>query len=121
MGGLSKAQGADGNSQKVEEMIDKKIANFDTPYDAKTEAPPNMAAYHPSFAKVEEYYENLLKAAIETLEDSKYHDAVTQRLLEDALRRRKVQYGQDRILGLVGDSGVGRHDPSLKGFKAYLY
>ncbi|KAL8690304.1 MAG: hypothetical protein Q9218_004224 [Villophora microphyllina] len=91
----------------IERLIDEKIAAFDNPYDARTEAPPSMPAYHPSFEKVEKHCENTARAAIEMLENSNYSDIVTERVLEDAKKHRKIQYPQARIIGLVGDSGVG--------------
>lgn len=91
----------------IEALIDQKIESFDTPYDSSTEALPRMAAYHPSFAKVEDQYEHLLAAAAEMLESSKYHDVNTQRFLSETLKHRKVKYPPSQTLGLIGDSGVG--------------
>lgn len=103
---LSESETEDRNN--IEVLIDKKIAAFDTPYQSSTEALPKMAAYHPSFGKVEAQYEGLLAAAAELLESSKYHDSHTERFLRETLKYRKVKYPQSRVIGLVGDSGVGK-------------
>ncbi|KAL9596174.1 MAG: hypothetical protein Q9179_004711 [Wetmoreana sp. 5 TL-2023] len=98
----------DTTQREIEEMIDEKIESFDELYNPSVEVLPSMPAYHPSFAKVEAYYEDLLDDAIQMLENTLYSDAVTKRILHNAKERRKVKYSHARNVGFVGDSGVGK-------------
>lgn len=95
-------------------MIDRKLESFDAPYSSNIEALPRLAALHPSFAIVEKRYEHLLDVAAKMLERSNYRDTVTDRLLEDIMKQGKIQYPQARVIGLVGDSGVGRYHLSRR-------
>ncbi|KAL9585820.1 MAG: hypothetical protein Q9212_001298 [Teloschistes hypoglaucus] len=96
------------DGQGIQERINEKIQNLDTPYNSIHEPLPNIPAYHPSFARLENHYEILLEAAIRTLESSTYHDDVTDRLSKECRNWRKVQYPHAPVVGLVGDSGVGK-------------
>lgn len=49
----SKARKAREIREQVNILIDSKINSFNSPYESSIEILPNMAAYHPSFAKVE--------------------------------------------------------------------
>ncbi|KAL8829118.1 MAG: hypothetical protein Q9170_006308 [Blastenia crenularia] len=93
--------------QDIEGMVDKKLEEFDTPYVSSVETLPKMAAFHPSFAKVEGYHEHLLDVAARTLETSNYHDSFTDCLLENIKDRRTIKYPEAQVVGVVGDSGVG--------------
>lgn len=92
--------------QKIEEMIEKKIERFDTPYDAKVEVLPSMAAYHTSFTKVENRYDHPLAKATEMPEGPAYQDTSTKRLLNVCYKHRKVQYPLAGVVGLIGDQSV---------------
>ncbi|KAL8777126.1 MAG: hypothetical protein Q9194_002734 [Teloschistes cf. exilis] len=94
------------DGQGIQERINEKIRNLDTPYNSIQEPLPNIPAYHPSFARLENHYEDLLEAAIKTLESSTYHDDVTDRLSKECRNLRKIQYPHAQVVGLVGDSGV---------------
>ncbi|KAL9588376.1 MAG: hypothetical protein Q9203_002813 [Teloschistes exilis] len=96
------------DGQGIQERINEKIQNLDTPYNSIQEPLPNIPAYHPSFARLENHYEDLLEAAIKTLESSTYHDDVTDRLSKECRNLRKIQYPHAQVVGLVGDSGVGK-------------
>ncbi|KAI4203912.1 MAG: hypothetical protein LQ350_001534 [Teloschistes chrysophthalmus] len=92
--------------QGIQVRIDEKIQNFDTPYKSAQEPLPALPAYHPSFARVEKHYEDLLEAAIRAVRSSTYHDDGTDRLERECENRRKIEYPPAHIVGLVGDSGV---------------
>ncbi|KAL8700471.1 MAG: hypothetical protein Q9201_005432 [Fulgogasparrea decipioides] len=109
----------DTTQREIEEMIDEKIESFDELYNPSVEVLPSMPAYHPSFAKVEAYYEDLLDDAIQMLENTLYSDAVTKRILHNAKERRKVKYSHARNVGFVGDSGVARPSQTTR-FKAEI-
>ncbi|KAL8651588.1 MAG: hypothetical protein Q9210_003171 [Variospora velana] len=105
---MLKSQDESSVREEIEELIDQKIEGFDTPYLSNVEALPKLATYHPSFAKVEKRYESLLDKAVQMLQDSKYHDAGSKQLLDESLKRRKIEYPPAQKIGLVGDSGVGK-------------
>lgn len=98
------------DGQGIQEQIDEKIRNFDIPYDSSQEPLPRVPAYHSCFARVEKHYEELLEAAMKALGSSNYRDDATDRLSRECTKRRKVQYPNAHIVGLVGDSGVGKID-----------
>ena len=83
------------------------IEGFDKPYDPLREPTPNLPAYHPSFGKVEHIYAEVVEDAINLLRLSPYKDIQTEALVEHMESRREVTYSKAKIVGMIGDSGVG--------------
>ena len=50
------------------------LEGVDSPYDPLREATPNLPAYHPSFAKVERIYSEIVEDAINLLRLATYKD-----------------------------------------------
>lgn len=94
--------------EEFKEKVDAVIKGFCNPYDPSTEAAPKFPAYHPSFSKVEKYCGELLTDAAELLKKSDYQDSRLLELGKHAELHQTLRFPRQRIIGLVGDSGVGR-------------
>ena len=77
-------------------------------YNPNSEPPPNLPAYHPSFAKVEELCVTLFVKAAAILQASDYSDGSTQRLLRMITEFQNIQYPKDKRIALRGSIGVGK-------------
>jgi cobalamin biosynthesis protein CobT len=84
------------------------LEGFDNPYDSHLEPAPNLPAYHPSFARVECIYSEVVEDAINLLKLSPYKDSQTEALVEHMAARREIAYSKAKIIGVIGDSGVGK-------------
>lgn len=84
------------------------LEGFDNPYDSHLEPAPNLPAYHPSFARVEYIYSEVVEDAINLLKLSPYKDSQTEALVEHMAARREIAYSKAKIIGMIGDSGVGK-------------
>ena len=80
----------------------------DKMYNPMNEALPRLPAYHPSFLKAEEYCSDLMKEAALLLKNAQYKDTRILQLLQKSLNGQKLEYPKPRIVGLIGDSGVGK-------------
>lgn len=100
------------NDEDVGEELKKRIEaineSFDKPYDPLTEPTPKLPAYHPSFAKVEKYYESVMQDAANLLGNSQYQDPKVKELLTQAEGHMAIKYPGPKRIGVVGDSGVGK-------------
>lgn len=83
------------------------LKGFDKPYNPDLEPAPNLPVYHPSFAKVEYIYSEVVEDAINLLKLSPYKDSQTEALVEYMAARRKIVYSKVKIISMIGDSGVG--------------
>lgn len=80
----------------------------DTKYNPMSEPLPNLPAYHPSFLKAVRYCSELMEGAAPVLRNGEYKDTRILQLLEKASNSTKFEYPKPRIVGLIGDSGVGK-------------
>lgn len=80
----------------------------DTMYNPMSEALPKLPAYHPSFIKAERYCSELMEDAALVLKNAEYKDTRILQLLEKASSNQSLEYPKPRIVGLMGDSGVGK-------------
>ena len=80
----------------------------DQSYNPMSETLPRLPAYHPSFIKAEEYCSDLMKEAALVLKNAEYKDTRILQLLKNSLRGQKLEYPKPRVVGLMGDSGVGK-------------
>lgn len=106
----------DGEDQLDEENIDgefrdriaTELDKFGRPYDPREEEPPACAAYHPSFAKVENLCAKVFEDAATLLKASEYTDKCTNQLLDIISRKRNIKYDPPGRIGIIGNSGVGK-------------
>lgn len=80
----------------------------DTSYNPMSEALPRLPAYHPAFTKATEYCSDLMNGAALVLKNSEYKDTRIMQLLEKVSRGKSFKYPKPRVVGLIGDSGVGK-------------
>ena len=80
----------------------------DKQYNPMTETLPRLPAYHPSFIMAEEYCSDLMKEAALVLKNAEYKDTRILQLLQKSLNGQKLEYPKPRVVGLMGDSGVGK-------------
>ena len=80
----------------------------DQRYNPMSEILPRLPAYHPSFIKAEEYCSDLMKEAALVLKNAEYKDTRILELLRKSLKGQKLEYPKPRVVGLIGDSGVGK-------------
>ena len=80
----------------------------DTEYNPLSEALPKLPMYHPSFLKAEKYCSELMQDAALLLKGAEYKDIRISQLLDKAANSQKLEYPKPRIVGLIGDSGVGK-------------
>lgn len=97
----------DGADEEFKSRLQEEHKNLRKLYDTYNERPPNLPAYHESFAKVEQACEELFAGAEAILEASDYTDEYTQMLLQDIAEKQAVQYPEAKKIGIVGDGGVG--------------
>lgn len=106
--------------EEFQDQINDHIARFSTRYNPRNERLPLLAAYHPSFKKVEDHCTELMKDAAALLQDSDYKDRRTAQLLEQAMASQTPKYSLPRKIGLIGDSGVGMSDSQPEHLSCYL-
>jgi hypothetical protein len=94
--------------EELKKRVEAINESFDTPYDPLTEPTPKLPAYHPSFAKVEKYYESVMQDAANLLGNSQYQDPKVKELLNQAEGHMAIKYPGPKRIGMVGDSGVGK-------------
>lgn len=101
----------DDNFNAGEEFRDRVEAikeGAETQYNPMSEALPKLPAYHPSFVKAERYCSELMEDAALVLKNAEYKDTRISQLLEKAIRGQSLEYPKPRLVGLIGDSGVGK-------------
>lgn len=102
----------DSEDEDMDEDLGRRVKavleGFDNPYNSHLEPAPNLPAYHPSFARVECIYSEVVEDAINLLKLSPYKDCQTEALVEHMATRREIAYSRAKIIGMVGDSGVGK-------------
>ena len=81
---------------------------LEKPYSSYNEELPNLPAYHPSFANVEEICGELFAAAARIFEGSDYQDGYTESLHAKVRKHRSIAYPSAKKIGFMGDSGVGK-------------
>lgn len=99
---------AEDADEEFKEKLEAQRQGLYEPYRLAHEDPPNLPAYHPSFAKVEKICEDLFTDAGKLLEASDYQDTYTQALWSKIKRHQAIAYDPPKRIGLLGDSGVGR-------------
>lgn len=112
----SQDHGEDGEEQLDEDNIDGEFRDritvemekFGRPYDPREESPPDLAAYHPSFAKVERLCAEVFQDGATLLETSEFTDKYTKQLVSIISRKRKIKYDPPSRIAIIGDSGVGK-------------
>ena len=80
----------------------------DSRYNPMNESLPRLPAYHPSFMKAERYCSELMEGAALVLKNAEYKDTRILQLLEKASKSKSLEYPKPRVVGLIGDSGVGK-------------
>lgn len=106
----------DGADEEFKDKLEEERKGLRKHYDTYNERPPNLPAYHESFAKVEKACEELFAGAEAILKASDYTDEYTQTLLQDIAEKQAVQYPEAKKVGIVGDGGVGKYLPRTKQF-----
>ena len=94
-----------------EEFKDKLKAicqGLEKPYSNYNNELPNLPAYHPSFANVEEICADLFAGAAQIFENSDYQDGYTESLHTKIKKHRSIAYPPAKTVGFMGDSGVGK-------------
>ena len=99
----------DNDSRDLIDIVQAEQDKFGKPYNPEQELPPDLPAYHSSFAKVEKLCAEIFSDAVTLLEASEYKDEVTKHLLESIDRRQAIKYDKPKRVGFIGDSGVGKH------------
>ena len=77
-------------------------------YDVAKEKPPRLPIYHPVVPRVLETSKNMINDAMSVLKDSTYEDKETKRMLTQLRTQAQFEYPKPLIIGLIGDSGVGK-------------
>ena len=98
----------DGVDEESKEKLEAVRRGLRKPYIGTNEDPPDLPAYHPTFAKVERICEELFAGAAELLKTSDYQDKYTQWLMKKIQRHQAIAYPAPKKISLVGDSGVGK-------------
>ncbi len=80
----------------------------ETRYNPTNELLPRLPAYHPSFLKAQKLSSELMEGAALILKNAEYKDDRILQLLEKASNSRGLEYPEAKIVGLIGDSGVGK-------------
>ena len=93
--------------QELAERINTVLASCNRPYNPLFEPTPKLPAYHPSFAKVERIYTEIIEEAIDLLKYTSYKDEQIETLLQQLSSRQEIKYSKARKVGMLGDSGVG--------------
>ena len=93
---------------EFDDKLEAICQGLEKPYSDYNEEFPNLPAYHPSFANVEEICGELFAAAARIFEDSDYQDGYTDSLHAKIRKHRSVTYPPAKTIGFMGDSGVGK-------------
>ena len=99
---------ADGVDGEFKDKLEAICQGLEKPYNCYNEELPNLPAYHPSFANVEEICGELFAGAAQIFEDSDYQDGYTETLHAKIKKHRSIAYPPALKIGLMGDSGVGK-------------
>ena len=99
---------ADGVDGEFKDKLEAICRGLESPYTAYNEELPNLAAYHPSFANVEDICEELFAGAAQIFENSDYQDGYTESLHAKIKKHRSIEYPPAMKIGFMGDSGVGK-------------
>ena len=99
---------ADGVDGEFKDKLEAICRGLENPYSAYNEELPNLPAYHPSFANVEDICEDVFAGAAQIFEDSDYQDGYTESLHAKIKKHRSITYPPAMKIGFMGDSGVGK-------------
>ena len=94
--------------EEFRDRVDAVKDGADKKYNPMSEALPRLPAYHPSFIQAEKHCSDLMKEAALILEKAEYKDTRILQLLRKSSTGQKPEYPKPRIVGLMGDSGVGK-------------
>ena len=98
----------DGVDGEFKDKLEAICQGLEKPYSGYNEELPNLPAYHPSFANVEEICGELFASAAQIFENSDYQDGYTESLHAKIKKHRSVAYPPAKKIGFMGDSGVGK-------------
>ena len=79
-----------------------------TPYNPMNEALPRLPVYHPSFLKAVNHCSELMERAALVLTSAEYKDGRILQLIDKASNSKSLEFPRPRLVGLIGDSGVGK-------------
>ena len=79
----------------------------DTLYNPMNEELPKLPVYHPAFLRAVKLCTELVEGAVVVLKNAEYKDTRVSQLLQKALKSNTLEYRKPRLVGLIGDSGVG--------------
>ena len=100
--------------EEFDGQINEIVDNFDRPYDASKEQQPQLAIYHPSFQIAQKACEQVAVEAVCRFKTSNYTDSETAQIVQNFEEKGKIVYRSNQKIGLIGDSGVGRFNPSVR-------
>ena len=80
----------------------------DTPYNPMNEILPKLPVYHPAFLRAVQICTKLVEDAVVILKNAEYKDTRVLQLLRKAANSKTLKYPRPRMVGLIGDSGVGK-------------
>ena len=98
----------DSDEQDLGEQIQEIIDGFDIPYDSSAEKLPSLPAFHPDFTQAELEYVEIVKKALNVVQNAKYQDEETVRLAQQGLSIKDIKYPLGTRIALIGNSGVGK-------------
>ena len=99
---------ADGVDEEFEDKLEAICQGVESPYSGDENELPNLPAYHPSFANVEDICGELFAGAAQIFENSNYQDRYTGSLQAKIKKHRSITYPPAKKIGFHGDSGVGK-------------
>ena len=99
---------ADGVDGEFKDKLEAICQGLEKPYSGYDDELPNLPAYHPSFANVEEICGELFAGAARIFENSDYQDGYTGSLYAKIKKHRRIIYPPAEKIGFMGDSGVGK-------------
>ena len=98
----------DGVDGEFKDKLEAICQGLEKPYSGYSEEFPDLPAYHPSFANVEEICGEIFAAGAQIFEDSDYQDRFTESLHAKIKKHRSIAYPPPKKIGFLGDSGVGK-------------
>ena len=99
---------ADGIDREFKNKLEAICRGLEKAYSGYDNELPNLPAYHPSFANVEDICGELFAGAAQIFENSDYKDRYTGSLLAKIKKHRSIMYPPAEKIGFMGDSGVGK-------------
>ena len=94
--------------EEFREMVNAIKDAADTPYDSMNEALPKLPVYHPAFLRAVQLCTELVDGAFNILKNAEYKDTRVLQLLQKASMSRTIEYPEPKLVGFIGDSGVGK-------------